>query len=97
VTHLLIQYSYLQVLDFLTTMTFLLYGIQEANPVVRWMMDVTNSPLGGLALIKCIALGLGFLVWKMGRRRLLARINVMFAVLVAWNLVALILGSVQAA
>jgi len=97
VTHLLIQYSYLQVLDFLTTMTFLLYGIREANPVVRWMMEITNSPLGGLLLIKCVAFALGFIVWKLGRRRLLARINVMFALLVAWNLIALILGSAQLA
>jgi len=29
----------------------------------------------------------------MGKERLLSRINVMFALLVAWNLVALILGS----
>ena len=94
-THLLIQYSYLQVLDFLTTMTFLLYGIQEANPLVRWTMEATNSPLTGLLLVKCVALALGFTVWKMGRRRLLARINVMFALLVAWNLIALILGSAR--
>ncbi len=94
-THLLIQYSYLQVLDFLTTMTFLLYGIQEANPLVRWTMEATD-PVTGLLLVKCVALALGVAVWKMGRRRLLARINVMFAVLVTWNLVALILGSAQA-
>jgi hypothetical protein len=31
----------------------------------------------------------------MGRGKLLQRINVLFALLVAWNLVALILGSLQ--
>jgi len=30
-----------------------------------------------------------------GKRQLLARINVLFAVLVAWNLVALIMSSIR--
>lgn len=96
-SHLLIQYSYLQILDFLTTITFLVYGIREANPFVRWAIQTTESPVGGLLLVKCIAILLGIVVWKMGRRRLLARINVMFALLVTWNLVALILGAMQLA
>jgi hypothetical protein len=43
--------------------------------------------------VKVLALGLGLFCWRMGRDRLLMRINIMFAVLVAWNLVALIAAS----
>ena len=32
---LLLQYSYLQMLDLLTTVAFLLHGIHEGNPLVR--------------------------------------------------------------
>ena len=31
----MLQYSYLQVLDFLTTIAFLLNGVKEGNPLVR--------------------------------------------------------------
>lgn len=96
-THVLVQYSYLQVLDFLSTLAFLLYGVQEANPIVRWMIETSSSPLAGLLTIKLLAVALGILVWRLGRRRLLARINIMFAVLVTWNLVALIVASVAVA
>ncbi len=94
-THLLVQYSYLQVLDLLTTLAFLLYGVHEANPIVRWLIEGTASPLVALLIIKVVAIGLGIAVWRLGRRRLLARINVLFALLVTWNLVALIAGSLN--
>ena len=90
---LLLQYSYLQVLDFLTTIAFLLHGVKEANPIVRGAFALTASPVGGLLLIKILAAALGIYCWRLGRQRLLARINIGFAALVAWNLVALIAGS----
>ncbi len=96
-TQLIIQYSYLQVLDFLTTVAFLLYGVQEANPVVRWLMEASSSPLHGLLIVKIAAIALGIVVWRAGRRRLLFRINIIFAVVVAWNLVALIFSAITLA
>ena len=96
-THLLVQYSYLQVLDFLSTVAFLLYGVQEANPIVRWLMEISASPLTGLLLVKLAAVVLGIVVWRLGRRRLLARINILFAIVVTWNLIALIAGAVSMA
>ncbi len=92
-SHLLIQYSYLQVLDFLTTLSFLLYGVQEANPVVVWFVENSSSPIIGLLIIKSLAVGLGIIVWRTGRARLLSRINILFAVVVAWNLLAIIAGA----
>jgi uncharacterized protein DUF5658 len=97
VNQLLIQYSYLQVLDIMTTLAFLLHGIQEGNPLVRFAMKFTSNPLAGLVLMKCLALALGIYCWQRGRQRLLSRINIMFAVVVAWNLAALIVGGLGVA
>src|SRR5262245_4952836 len=58
-THALIQYSYLQLLDLLTTMAFLLHGVREGNPLVRFAMENTSHPLGGLFAVKGMALLLG--------------------------------------
>jgi hypothetical protein len=44
--------------------------------------------------VKLLAIALGIYCWKVGKNRLLTRMNVMFAVIVAWNLGALIMGSV---
>ncbi len=90
---ILLQYSYLQVLDFLTTIAFLINGIKEANPLVRFALNAGPSPMGGLIAVKILAVLLGIYCWRMGRQRLLSRINILFALLVAWNLVALIVGS----
>ena len=92
-TQLLVQFSYLQVLDFMTTLAFLLNGIQEGNPVVRLALKYGPTPLGGLFLVKLVALALGVYCWWFGRTKLLARINILFAVVVTWNLAALILES----
>ena len=91
----LAHYSYLQVLDFLTTVAFLVQGVQEGNPLVRLAMNVTPNPMIGLLIVKLAAVGLGIYCWHGNRSRTLNRINLLFAVVVAWNLVSLILGSVQ--
>lgn len=93
---LLLQYSYLQVLDFMTTIAFLLNGVHEGNPLVRLALQYAPHPLGGLLAIKIAAIGLGLYCWRRGRERLLIRINILFALVVAWNLVALIIGSAVA-
>ncbi len=95
VNQLLLQYSYLQVLDFLTTVAFLLNGVREGNPVVRFAMQLAPNPMVGLLLVKLAAVGLGLYCWRMGRNQILGRINLLFAIVVAWNLAALILGTVQ--
>ena len=74
---LLLQYSYLQMLDLLTTMAFLLHGIHEGNPLVRLALRYSSHPWGGLLLVKALALGLGFYCWRCGRQRLLTRINIL--------------------
>jgi hypothetical protein len=92
----LLQFSYLQVLDFLTTIAFMVSGVREGNPLVRLALGWAGNPLGGLIAVKLLAVALGIYCWRMGRRQLLSRINILFALLVAWNLIALILGAVDA-
>ncbi len=89
------QYSYLQVLDFLTTLAFLLVGVREGNPVVRLVIELAPSPIFGLLTVKALALGLGIFSLMSGRFRLLQRMNLVFALVVAWNLVALIVGAAK--
>ena len=95
--HILAQYAYLQMLDLISTIAFLAHGVDEANPVVRWFLEATSSPAGGLIAAKLMALALGLLAWKTGRRRLLARANMFFAVVVAWNLIMLTIEVVASA
>jgi hypothetical protein len=96
-TQLLLQYSYLQVLDFMTTIAFLLNGVHEGNPVIRLAILYGPTPLSGLFIVKLLAVGLGVYCWRFGRQKLLGRINVMFAAVVVWNIAALIAGSVARA
>ena len=90
-THTLYQFTYLQVLDFLTTVAFLINGVSEGNPLVAWAIEAFPTPLAGLAAVKILALALGIYCWHTAKGRLLGRINIGFAVLVAWNLISLIL------
>lgn len=89
------QYFYLQVLDFLTTIAFMLNGVREGNPLVRLALGFGSNPIESLLAVKFLAIGLGIYCWRVGKRQLLFRINLLFAALVAWNLVALILSSVR--
>jgi len=92
-TQLLLQFSYLQVLDFMTTLAFLLNGVREANPLVRLALKYGPTPMGGLFLVKLLAVALGVYCWRYGKIKLLGRINILFAIVVTWNLAALILGA----
>jgi len=90
----LVLFSYLQLLDILTTIGFIMHGVEEANPIVRWAIAMAPTPLVGLILVKIVAMGLGIYCWRLGRRRLLGRMNVLFGALISWNMCALILGPV---
>jgi hypothetical protein len=87
------QFAYLQMLDLLSTVAFLLEGAGEANPLVRWSMQVTPNPVAGLALVKTLGLLLGLFCIRSGREGLLSRVNLFYAGLIAWNLICLILAS----
>jgi Domain of unknown function (DUF5658) len=91
---LLAQYSYLQILDLLTTMAFLSAGVQEGNPIVNFALN-TAGTLQALLLIKGVAIAIGIYCWRTNRHVLLYRANWWFAMLVAWNLLAVVIASRQ--
>jgi hypothetical protein len=91
-TQSFLHFAYLQTLDLLSTLAFLLSGVQEGNPLVRFAMARAQDPLLGLLYVKIVALGLGLFCMATKRNRLLSRINLFFALLVAWNLYCLIYG-----
>jgi hypothetical protein len=68
-------------------------GVKEANPVVKFALTTAPTPLSGLLLVKLLALAMGIYCWRLGRERLLGRINVLFGALISWNMVALIIQS----
>ena len=90
----LLHYVYLQVLDLLTTVAFLIHGVQEGNPFVRMAMEQAPDPLAGLLGVKILAILPGMVCWWTGRARLLSRVNLFFALLIAWNLCAIINAAV---
>ena len=90
---LLVEFTYLQMLDVLTTIAFLMQGVAEANPIVNWAMDTGPTPVVGLVMLKCAAFALALVCFAQARHKLLQRVNVFFAALVAWNLLALIMAS----
>jgi hypothetical protein len=94
---LLAQFAYLQLLDLLTTLAVLAVGVHEANPIVRFLVSSAGSPLAGLAAAKVLALGLAVYCWRRGSHRLLKGATVFYAGLVAWNLVAFLLGAIAGA
>jgi hypothetical protein len=88
-----VQFAYLQVLDILSTIAFLVQGAGEANPLVRWSMQITPNPIVGLVAVKLVGILLGMICVRSGREGLLSRINLFYAGLIAWNLVCLILAA----
>ena len=94
--NLLAQFFYLQFLDLLTTLAFLAAGVQESNPLIRLLLQSVGTPLAGLLIAKGLAAALAVFCWRSNRQRLLARTNVFYAVLVAWNLVAFLIRAADA-
>lgn len=92
---LFLTYVYLQGLDLLSTVAFLLSGVEEGNPIARFAMAKAPDPLTGLLMVKAVALALGLYCWASGRALLLRRVNIGYAALIVWNLTCLILGLIQ--
>ncbi len=95
--NLLAQFLYLQGLDILTTLVFMTGGVAEGNPLIRLITGAAGSPLVGLLAAKSVALALAAYCWRKRRQQLLSRVNVFYAVLVAWNLVAFVVKAVGTA
>ena len=88
--HIFLQFAYLQLLDVMTTLGVLTAGGLETNPVVRAALSALGNPIAALACVKALAMLLAFFCWRTGRLRLLGRINMFYALLVAWNVLMLV-------
>ena len=91
------QFLSLQCLDVMTTLAFLEKGVQEANPLVNLAVGHTESALGGLILIKLLALLFAGFCWMSQRERTLWRVNRLFVAVVVWNMVAILVADVDLA
>jgi len=92
---LLLEFACLQVLDGLTTLLFLGKGVAEGNPLVRAALGASHAGLAlPLVLIKLAGVLVAYYAYRSGRTKMLRRINVWFALCVAWNLAAIVATSV---
>jgi hypothetical protein len=86
----LLLFLLLQLGDLATTVAFLDRGVAEANPLMAAAMRASTHPAIPPLLVKVAGCGLACFAWRSGRRKLLRRANVFFALCVAWNLAALL-------
>lgn len=91
--HVLTAFIYLQLLDALTTIAFMMHKVEEMNPLIKWAMRESFHPLAGLALVKVAAVLLAVLCVASSRYGVLRKVNIFFALVVAYNVVALILAA----
>ena len=78
----------LQLCDLATTLVFLRHGVGEANPLVGALIRVSGQPAVAVLLVKAAGCGLMAYAWRSRRVRLLKRTNLLFALCVMWNLLA---------
>ncbi len=92
---ILAELVYLQLLDVLTTIAFLLQGVGEGNPIVRWVITHGPHPIGSLFLMKAVAVAVAMAIVCVYRHRegLLRKVNIFFAMVVLYNLAVLIITS----
>jgi hypothetical protein len=85
---MLFAFICLQVMDTLTTLLFLHHGVAEANPLIRAALAGSAQPGVVLLLFKALAIALATFAWRSGRKGLLRKMNLLFLLCVAWNVVA---------
>ena len=73
-------FIYLQLLDFLTTLVGLQFGLAEASPFISMLMQM--GPALGLALSKLVAFVLGGVCIWLNKRHVVKWINYWYAGLV---------------
>jgi hypothetical protein len=84
-------FIYLQVLDLLTTLVGIKFGVSEASPFVRWMM--AWGPAAGVAMSKFVAIGLAGLCIAANKQHLIRWVTYWYAGLVVWNLCIILAGA----
>ncbi len=76
-------------MDALTTLVFLNMGVKEGNPLIGLALTQADQP--GLAIVaaKLFAVALAAYAWRSGRKRLLLKMDILFALCVCWNLIVI--------
>ena len=74
----------LQLTDVLTTAVFRSMGISETNPMIAWMMDRFGT-LGGLLMIKSLAISIGMGCGIAAHPRFVRWINAVYFAIVSVN------------
>ena len=82
-------FVFLQVLDALTTVGVLQRGGFEANPIVNMLMEL--GPVNGILIAKLLVVVVGAAILWNGRQRVLFIANYIYAGIICWNLIALVL------
>jgi hypothetical protein len=82
-------FFYLQALDFLTTLIGLKLGVTEASPFIRSLLHF--GPAFAVAASKIVALALAAVCIRTNRSHLLRYVNFMYAGVVIWNLVSILI------
>ncbi|MGB9457878.1 MAG: DUF5658 family protein [Bryobacteraceae bacterium] len=91
----LLAFICLQALDGLTTILFLGRGVAEGNPLVRAALHASQAgPALPLLAVKLAGVAVAFYAYRSGRLKMLRRINVLFALCIAWNLAAIVTASI---
>ena len=84
-------FVYLQILDLLTTLVGLKFGVSEASPFVRLLMSW--GPAVGVAASKVVAIALAALCIVVNKHHLVRWITYWYAGLVIWNLCTILAGA----
>ncbi|HTQ56007.1 MAG TPA: DUF5658 family protein [Bryobacteraceae bacterium] len=85
------MFLYLQVLDVFTTLIGFRFGLAEASPFIRALLQF--GPVAGLLLSKAVALALGGACIVLHKQHLIRWVTYWYAGLVAWNLLTILAGA----
>ena len=78
----------LQVADLLSTLFFLSIGVEEGNPIIRFLLSVF-SPVVSLLIVK--SAGIALVMTQYVRGGSFTKLNILYTCLIAWNLLAIAL------
>jgi hypothetical protein len=84
-------FLYLQILDFFTTLIGFKFGLSEASPFIRSLLQF--GPLLALVISKSVALALAGVCIGLHKTHLIRWISYWYAGLIAWNLVSILAGA----
>lgn len=74
----------LQFLDFITTMAFFQFKVDESNPIVKLLL-IPSGAMSGVIIAKIAALGLLKLTVSLKRPRVLLITNWIYFGIITWN------------